>query len=73
MFKLFKLIEIYNKLKSQTYFFHSRNQKVSLVIQDARVTQVLFNGPNPSPDDIKDAINQGAQYIEAEVKKSFGL
>ena len=73
MFKLFKLIEIYNKLKRQTYSFHSRNQKVSLVIQDARVTQVLFNGPNPSPDDIKDAINEGAQYIEAEVKKSFGL
>jgi hypothetical protein len=73
MFKLFKLVEIYNKLKSETYFFHSRNQKVSLVIQDARVTQVLFNGPNPSPDDIKDAINQGAEQIETEVKKTFGL
>ena len=73
MFKLFKLVEIYNKLKSQTYFFHSRNQKVSLVIQDARVTQVLLNGPNPSPDDIKDAINQGAEQIETEVKKTFGL
>lgn len=73
MFKLFRLIEIYNKLKSQTYFFHSSNQKVSLVIQDARVTQVLFNDPNPSPEDIKDAINQGAQYIESEVKKNFGL
>ncbi|MDI9872758.1 MULTISPECIES: hypothetical protein [Flectobacillus] len=73
MFKLFKLVEIYNKLKSQTYFFHSRNKKVSLVIQDARVTQVLFNSPNPSPDDVKDAINQGAEYIESEVKKSFGL
>lgn len=73
MFKLFKLVEIYNKLKSQTYFFHSRNQKVSLIIQDARVTQVLFNGPNPSPDDIKDAINQGAEQIETEVKKTFGL
>ena len=73
MFKLFKLVEIYNKLKGQTYFFHSRNQKVSLVIQDARVTQVLFNCPNPSPDDIKEAINQGAEYIESEVKKSFGL
>lgn len=44
-----------------------------MVIQDARVTQVLFNGPNPSPDDIKDAINQGAEQIESEVKKTFGL